>query len=65
MNDPRYWTWRSGRFVQRFREIAAPNKIRETLQEFADVDCRPMQVKETLAKNSDRDDTARQNWPHQ
>jgi hypothetical protein len=50
--------------MQRLSEIATPNQVRQSLQEFAHVNRGAMQVKEALGKNSDRDDTAAQDWPH-
>ena len=51
--------------MQRLSEIATPNQVRQSLQEFADMNAGAVQVKEALGKNSDRDDAAAQDWPHQ
>src|SRR6266567_2201285 len=48
-----------------FSEITAANKIRESLQKFAHMNCGTMEVKEALGKDRDRDDATAQNWPHQ
>jgi len=39
--------------MQGFREISAADKIRETLEEFADVDCCSMEVKEAFGENAE------------
>ena len=39
--------------MQCLSEIAALDEIREAFQEFADVDRRPMQIKEAFSKDSD------------
>jgi hypothetical protein len=50
--------------MERLCKIASPNQIRESLQEFADMNCCTVKVKESLGEDGDRDDAAHQNWPH-
>src|SRR5439155_156688 len=65
VNHAGYRAWSPGRFMERLSEIASPNQIRQSLQEFAHVNRGPMEVEEALGKNRDRDDATNQNWPHQ
>ncbi len=50
--------------MQRLSEIATPNQIRQSLQEFTDMNRSAVQVKEALGKNSNRNDAAAQDRPH-
>src|SRR5205814_7597371 len=52
-------------FMQCLGEITTSNKIRKSLQELAYVNRGTMQVEQAFGENSNRDDTAAQNWPHQ
>jgi hypothetical protein len=51
--------------MQCLSEIAALENIREAFQEFSDVDCRAMQIKEAFRKDTDRNNATGQDWPHQ
>ena len=42
--------------MERLCEIASPNQIRQSLQEFAHVNRGPVKVEEALSKDCDRDD---------
>jgi glucose-6-phosphate-specific signal transduction histidine kinase len=51
--------------MQCLGEITTSNKIRKSLQELAYVNRGTMQVEQAFGENSNRDDAAAQNWPHQ
>ena len=51
--------------MQRLGEVASLYQVREPLQELTDVDGRAMQIEKPLCKDSDCDDAASQNRPHQ
>src|SRR5437016_10582429 len=65
MNTARDRAGRAGRFVQRFGEIPALDQIRKSFQEFADVDGSAMQIEKALGEDSDGDNAAGQNRPHE
>jgi hypothetical protein len=65
MNDSRYRSGRTSRFVERFSEIPTSNQIPEAFQEFAHMNRRPMKIKKALREYSNGDDAAGQNGPHQ
>jgi len=65
VNHARDRAGRPGRFVQRFREIAALDQIRKSFQEFTDVDGGAVQIKEALGEDSDGDNATGQNRPHE
>ena len=45
MNDSRYWSGCTSRFVQRFSEIPASSQIPEAFQEFANMNGRAVKIK--------------------
>jgi hypothetical protein len=51
--------------MERFREIAALDEIRQALEKFAYVNGSAMQVKEPLCEDSDGDHAANQDGPHE
>src|ERR1051326_300571 len=51
--------------MQCLGEIAAPNEVRQSFQEFTNMNASAVQIKEALGKHSYRDDAAAQNRPHQ
>ena len=65
VNDARDRSRRAGRFMQRLGEIAPLDEIGEPLEELADVDGGAMQIEEPLGENSDGNDAASQDGPHQ
>jgi hypothetical protein len=42
--------------MERLCKIASPNQIRQSLQEFADMNCCTVKVKEALGEDRDCDD---------
>ena len=52
MNHSRHRAWRAGGFVQSLGEIATPDEIGKSFQEFAYMDGRAMKIKKALRENS-------------
>src|SRR5215831_14865589 len=65
VNDTGDRTGSASGFMERFGEVAALDKIGETLEEFADVDGGAVEVKETFSEDGDGDDAAGENGPHE
>jgi hypothetical protein len=52
MNHSRHGPSRTGGLVQTLSEIATTDQVRQSFQELAYMDGRPMKIKKTLRKNS-------------
>src|SRR6478752_9730497 len=65
MNHSRHRAGRAGGLMQTLSEISTADQVRESFQKLAYMDGRAVKIKKTLRKNSNRDNAADQNWPHQ
>ena len=55
----------AGTFMECFSEITPLHKIRKPLEEFTDMDRRPVKVKKPFRKNGNSKDAADQDGPHE
>ena len=65
VNHTRHRSRRPGGFMQGFGKIAALDQIGQSFQELAHMNGRAMQIKKPFRENSNRDDAADQDGPHQ
>ena len=65
MNDPCDWPGRARGLMECFGKIPPRDEIGEPLKKLADMNRRAMEIEQPLREDSDRNDAADQNGPHQ